>query len=422
MHGLARAILDAGLVETEDQGSRAPNTSEYQMWLKDWTPTQVKRVTGVAPEALQLAAHILAQAKHPIILYGPAWIRGSTATLEAMTNVALLLGDIESGFVAEDNNTLGAREMGVVPDLYPGGQSFQDNRIRNRLAGFWGGRLSPVEGLNFDGMMETARAGGLEAMWIVGSDPANECRLAGEALGRIPFLVVQDLFMTDTSSLAEVILPAASFAETDGSYANLTGRLQVLRAGMRPPGEAQPDWWIIAELAKRMLDDKRRRAWEFGGPAQVLGEIARAVPNFRLVDYARMGEKGFQRPAPETRARRAFTWVEPEVAAHNPEFPLILATGRLLYDRGTLMSRSARIRNLVPAAFVMINPVDARELELADGDSVSVVSPKGRLAFTLHVSDEVAPGVAFAPRNLSDAPLSVLFADRWTLPRVRIVK
>jgi NADH-quinone oxidoreductase chain G len=422
MHGLARAILAAGLGVTEGQGARAANTSEYQMWLKDWTLAQVERVTGVAPEALHQAAHVLAQAKHPIILYGPAWMRGSTSILEAMANVALLLGDIEAAFVAEDSNTLGACEMGVVPDLYPGGQSFQDNRIRNRLAGFWGGRLSPVEGLNFDGMMEEARAGGLQAMWIVGSDPANECRVAGEALGRIPFLVVQDLFMTDTASLAEVVLPAASFAETDGSYSNLTGRLQVLRAGMRPPGEAQPDWWIIAELAKRMLDDKRRRAWEFGGPAQVLGEIARALPKFRRVDYARMGEMGFQRPSPETRARRAFTQVEPEVAAHDPEFPLILATGRLLYDRGTLTNRSAHIQNLVPAAFVMINPIDAKELGLADGDSVSVVSTKGRLGFTLHVSDKVAPGVAFAPRNLSDAPLSVLFADRWTLPRVRIVK
>jgi predicted molibdopterin-dependent oxidoreductase YjgC len=153
-----------------------------------------------------------------------------------------------------------------------------------------------------------------------------------------------------------------------------------------------------------------------------LGEIARAVPKFRRVDYARMGEMGFQHPVPESRARRTFTQVEPEVAAPDSEFPLILAAGRLLYDRGTLANRSAQIQNLVPAAFVMINPIDAKELDLADGDSVSVVSSKGRLGFTLQVSDEVAPGVAFAPRNLSDAPLSVLFASRWTVPRVRIEK
>jgi predicted molibdopterin-dependent oxidoreductase YjgC len=377
---------------------------------------------AVAPEALHQAARILARAKHPVILYGPAWMGDSGADLDAIANLALLLGDIEAGFVAEDNNTLGAWEMGVVPDLYPGGQSFQDNRIRNRLAGVWGGRLSPVEGLDFDGMMQAARAGSLQAMWIMGSDPANDCRVAGEALGRIPFLVVQDLFMTDTASLAEVVLPAASFAETDGSYINLTGRLQVLRAGMRPPGEAQPDWWIVAELAKRVLDDKRRRAWEFAGPAQVLSEIARALPGFRGVDYARMGEIGLQRPTPEAKVRRAFALVEPEVAARDPEFPLSLTTGRMLYDRGTLADHSVQIESLVPGAFVMINPTDAAELALADGDDVSVVSANGRLSFTLRVSDEVARGVAFAPLNLSEAPLSVLFADRWTLPRVRIVK
>jgi predicted molibdopterin-dependent oxidoreductase YjgC len=110
------------------------------------------------------------------------------------------------------------------------------------------------------------------------------------------------------------------------------------------------------------------------------------------------------------------------VALHDPEFPLVLWTGRMLYDRGTLLLRSGQIQKLVPAAFVTINPADAEKLELVDGDDVSVVSAKGRLRFAAKVSDEVAQGVAFAPLNLSDAPLSVLSADRWTLPRVRIVK
>jgi NADH-quinone oxidoreductase chain G len=281
MNGLARAILDAGLEEGPTRATRVANMSEYRTWLKDSSPSQVEQMTGVSPRALQQAAQTLAQARHPAILFGPAWMPGTTASLDALANLALLLGDVEVGFVPEDNNTLGALAMGVVPDLFPGGQSFHDNRIRSRLANFWGGRLSPVEGLDFDGMIEAARDGGLQAMWIVGADPADECRIAGEALGRIPFLVVQDLFMTDTASLAEVILPAASFTEADGSYVNLTGRLQALRAGMRPPGQARPDWWIIVELARRMVGDKQRRAWDFGQPSDVLREIAKALPDFR---------------------------------------------------------------------------------------------------------------------------------------------
>ena len=260
----------------------------------------------------------------------------------------------------------------------------------------------------------------LQAMWIVGADPASDCRMTGEALGRIPFLVVQDLFMTDTASLAEVVLPAASFAETDGSFVNLTGRLQAVRAAMRPPGQARPDWWIIVELAQRMVDRKQKRAWGFSGPGEVLNEMSKVLPHWRGVDYTRMGETGWQQPAPPPVVRRAFRLGESQVLARNPNYPLTLVTGHRLYDRGTLLRCSGRIQNLVPEAFVMVHPSDAEMLGLVDGGDASVVSATGRLALTVRVSDEVVPGVAFAPWNLSTTPLSVLFADRWSLPQVRL--
>jgi NADH-quinone oxidoreductase chain G len=424
LNGLARAILDTG---AESQTMRVYNLDEFQASLKDFGPQQVERLTGVASGALQQASQILAQAQHPIILYGMNWVRGAGAnaseqSLEAMANLALLLGGIEAGFIAGDNNTLGAMEMGLVPDLYPGGQPFKDNKTRSRLASFWGGKLSPVEGLDLDHMVVAGQEGTLKAMWIMGADPARDCRRAGDALGRIPFLVVQDLFMSDTASLAEVVLPAASFAETGGSFINLTGRLQAVHAAMRPPGRARPDWWIIAELAMRMVDGKRKRAWDFSGPADVLAEITKVIRGYRGVDYAKMAESGWQRPAPSTKARRSFVLVEPDAADPEPGYPLTLVTGRLLYDRGTLLRRSERIQNLVPEAFVMIHPSDAEKLGLADGDNASVVSAVGRLGLSVKLSEEIVPGVAFAPLNLSEAPLSVLFTDRWSLPRVRIVK
>ena len=251
---------------------------------------------------------------------------------------------------------------------------------------------------------------------------ARDCRRAGDALGRIPFLIVQDLFLSDTASLAEVVLPAASFAETDGSFGNLTGRLQAVRAAMRPPGQARPDWWIITELARRMVGEKQQRAWDFSGPLDILAEIAKALPGYRGVDYAGMGEAGWQRPARPERARRSLARVETSVSHPDPDYPLTLVTGKLLYDRGTLLRRSERIQNLVPEAYVMIHPSDAVKLGVADGDQASVVSQAGRLGLEVKVSEEVVPGVVFAPLNLSDAPLSVLFTDRWSLPRVRIEK
>jgi NADH-quinone oxidoreductase chain G len=436
LNGLARAILEAG---TQGQGAgflgtRVSNLDEYRGWLQPYAPQRVEHVAGTPVDALQQAAQILVQARHPIILYGSNWLLGASQEsvaadsssvdqkLNAMENLAALLGGIEVAYVAGDNNTLGALKMGVVPGLYPGRQPFEDLKLRSRLAGMWGGRLSPVEGRNFDGMLRAGREGDLEAMWIIGSDPANDCRRAGEALGRIPFLVVQDLFLTETASMAEVVLPAASFAETGGTFINLTGRIQAIHPALRPPGQARPDWWIIAQVATRLVDAKRRRAWEFSGPEDVLEEIAKVLPGYRGLDAARMGQAGWQRPRPEATARRALVRVEEAPPGSDPEYPLILFTGCAFYDRGTLLRCADRIRNLVPEAYVAVHPADAERFGVADGDDVSLISAVGRLGLTIKVTTEVVPGVVFAPVNLSEAPLSVLFADRSTLPRVRISK
>jgi NADH-quinone oxidoreductase subunit G len=436
LNGLAQALFEAGFERQTPRtaATRVTNLGEFRAWLKGYNPKEVERLTGVSPIALQQAVQMLAGARNPILLYGSNWLQDTIAgpgapggdpsgqRLDAIANLTLMLGEIEAGFLAGDNNTLGATEMGVVPDLFPGGESLHDNKMHSRLASFWGGKLSPVEGLNYDGMMHAGREGALKAMWSMGTDPADDCLNAAEALGSIPFLVVQDLFMTDTASMAEVVLPAASFAETDGSFFNLTGRLQAVRAGMRPPGQARPDWWIINELARRMVDARRRRCWDFSGPADVLSEIVRVLPGYRGLDSAAFGETGWQRPAALAATRRSFVRVEFNPTPADPDYPLALISGRLLYDRGTLLRRSLRIQNLVPGAFVLVHPVDAEKLGLADGENVSVVSARGRLGLTVRVGDDIVPGVAFAPLNLSDAPLSVLAADHRTLPQVRIRK
>ena len=436
LNGLARAILEANgdrqaatTIET-----RVTNLDEFRGWLRDYEPRQVEQLTGAPPGSLQQAARLLAQARHPIILYGANWLRGAQqeispssaspaeAALDAMENLATLLGGIEAGFVAGGSNTLGAMKMGVVPGLYPGRQSFKDAKIRSRLAGMWSGRLSPVEGLDFEGMARAGQEGDLEAMWIIGADPANSSRRAGEALGRIPFLVVQDLFVTDTASMAEVVLPAASFAETGGSLMNVTGRIQTMPGAVRPPGQARPNWWIITQVAARMVDSKRKRAWEFSGPSEVLAEIIKVLPGYRGIDMASIGQMGWQRPRPEATPRRYLSRVEPVPSRPDPDYPLTLVTGRALYDRGTLLRRTDLISKLAPEAYVAIHPADAERLGLADGDDASLVSEVGQLGLTVRVSTEVIPGVAFAPLNLSEAPLGVLFGKCYEPPRVRLSK
>jgi NADH-quinone oxidoreductase subunit G len=429
--GLVRAILDLGL---QSPASRTTNLDDLRTWLKPYDAAQVEHNTGVPSAALRQAAEMLARAERPAILYGPRWTwhSGGEANLDALANLALLLGGIETYLVAKDNNSLGALEMGVVPNFYPGRLPFKDSAARSRLSGLWGARLSPVEGLDYDGMMAAARTGSLKALWIMGADPAQDCRTDSEALRSIPFLVVQDLFMTGTASLAEVVLPAASFAEGEGSFTNLTGRLQAIRPALRPPGQAQADWWIIVQMALRMADSKRQRSWAFSEPADVLSEMAKALPGYRGLTYARMGKQGWQSPVPQTAPRRTFVRVEPaaadasrsgQVAAPpGPDPALTLVPRHLLYDRGTLLQCSERIQSLVPDPYVMIHPSDATKLNLADGDDVSLVSLQGRLEFAVKVSSEVVPGVALVPLNLGDAPVSSLLAERRALQRVRLVK
>jgi predicted molibdopterin-dependent oxidoreductase YjgC len=321
--------------------------------------------------------------------------------------------------------------MGVAPHLYPGGLSLKDQGVRSRLASFWGAKLPVAAGLDLEGMLAAGRAGGLHAMWIVGSDPARDYPGAGSALDQIPMLVVQDLFMTETAARADIVLPAASFAETEGSFTNLTGRLQATRTAKRAPGQARPDWWILVEVARRMAGGERERdrataAWSFASPAAVLIEIAKVVPDYRGIDYAAMQNGGWQpagfQPGRRAAPRRTFVRVDQEPIARHPDYPLLLVTGHLLYDRGTLLRRSDRVQALVPPAFVQIHPADAERLGLMEGEEVSVASQSGALDLVLKIDDGVAIGTAFVPHNLSDVHVSVLFENAAVRPRVRIEK
>ncbi|HNR97118.1 MAG TPA: NADH-quinone oxidoreductase subunit NuoG [Anaerolineae bacterium] len=318
LQGLARAVLEGGL---DPKAIRATNLEEFRTWVKEHTPDQIERTTGVPAGALVAAARLLVEAKRPAILYGrqvasPLPDSGTTAwdgLSAALANLAVLLGNAEIAFVAGECNTLGAREMGVVPGQLPGGQALGDGQVRSQLAGLWGGKLAAERGLDLEGMMAEAEAGHLHALWVLESNPSGGA-LPADALARVPFLVVSDQVATETTALAQVVLPVSTLAETDGTLINLTGRLLRLHEAKRPPAQVQPAWRLIAEVAQRMLEGKRRRAWEFGGAAGVFAEIAKVVPSWRGLTLDAIEEDGWQ-PRPgqagqSQAARRAFVHVD----------------------------------------------------------------------------------------------------------------
>ncbi|HSJ56645.1 MAG TPA: NADH-quinone oxidoreductase subunit NuoG, partial [Anaerolineae bacterium] len=343
LNGLAHAVLEAG---GKGIGGRGFNVDDVRSALTGYRPAEVARVAGTSAQALAEAASLLVAARRPIILYGPQWLlqnrnrhqareastEGGLPALDAIANLSLLLGGVQAAFVPSDANTLGALEMGAVPHLLPGRQSLSSRDVRSRLASFWGSRLSSASGLDFDGMLAAAREGRLGAMWIMGADPARNYPGAAQALAQVPFLVVQELFLTETAAMADVVLPGASFAETHGTLTNMTGRVQKLEARRLPPRDALPDWQILVEVARHLADDKQRRAWNFPDATEVLDEIRRVVPAYKDLDEESLEGEGWQPPAGESR-RRAWSRIEAVPAAPpGQEYPFLLAPGHILFD------------------------------------------------------------------------------------------
>jgi NADH-quinone oxidoreductase subunit G len=441
IQGLMRALLQAGL---GSRVQRSPNLEELRRSLERFRPEAVEQAAGTPVASLLEATRLLAGARQPLVLYGPSWpLMASEAgqgrepdAVAALENLALLLGGVEAAHVPWHNNTVGALEMGAVPDLYPGQQPLDDQRIRNRLASFWGGKLSPAAGIGFQEMLAAAQDGSLKALWIMGADPARECPGAAVSLEAIPFLVVQDLFLTATARLADVVLPAASFAEVDGTFSNMTGRVQAIRAARYLPGEARPDWWILVETARRLVPPKAQRSWAFASPAEIRAEMARTLPAFSpLKDTSiDIDPEGWQPLFSPRAGRRAFVPLDaglPTAGTDDAERELVLVPGRLLYDRGVLLSRSERIQQVVPhppddavsgAPSVRLHPADAERLGLAAGDPVWVTSQAGRWAGILEVSDAIVAGTALIAREAGEVPASALFETCGVLPRVRVMK
>ena len=368
---------------------------------------KTEEVTGVPSETLHQAAEMLAQAERGLIIYGPTLVRGTNgeAILAALTNLALLTNSSGPSYLAEDCNSLGALEMGVAPYLLPGRQSITDNETLQRFDRSWGVELASESGLAADAMLEAAAQDKLRALYVMKSDPATHCHIGKEALEKLDFLVVQDLFLTETARLADVVLPAASFAEMEGTFTNLAGRVQKVRGALRPPGEAKPDDQILLELAKAMGSNLN-----YTSAGAVMTEIAELTPMYGNISYEDLGEGGLSRAVD---GRESPTLVKPETCDLRPETGdlLALVTGRLLYDGGIHLGQSETMRQFVPEPFVEINPADAEAMGITDGAVVTVASSKGKLKLAARVSEDIRPGCVFVPQNFSEAPVSVLLDE-----------
>ncbi len=433
--GMMRVIVDEGLLDQDFIDKRCENFEAFKASLKNFDLDSVELITGVPKEKIAEAARIYATDKPSAILYSMGITQHSHGTdnVIATANLAMLTGNIgkpASGVnpLRGQNNVQGACDMGALPNVYPGYQAVTDAKIKAKFEAAWGGPLSPSAGMPITEIVEAAAKGKIKAMYLIGENPLlsePDITHAEEALNKLDFLVAQDIFLTETAKLADVVLPGVSFAERDGTFTNTERRVQRVRKAVEPIGESRVDWDIICQVGKKM----GAKGFDFKNASQIMDEIASVTPSYGGMSYKRLEKRGLQWPCPTpehpgtpilhtqqfTRGKGQFIPLayKPPMELPDKQYPLVLTTGRSLYHfhTGTMTRKVDGLNVLKREGEVEMNPADAARLGIADGDRVKVASRRGEVVAKANVTEASPEGVVFMTFHFAESP-----ANRLTNP------
>jgi formate dehydrogenase major subunit/formate dehydrogenase alpha subunit len=461
INAMVHVILEEGLWDKEYVEKRTEGFEELRAGVADYSPERAEQITGIPADDLRRAARSYARAPKAMILYAMGITQHTTGTdnVKALANLAMLCGrvGIEGGGLNPlrgQNNVQGACDMGALPNVLPGYQSVKDEEVLARFQQGWstGVRLSDRIGLTVTEMFPAASKGEVRALLIMGENPmlsdANTSHVK-KALESLDFLIVQDIFLTETARMADVVLPAASFAEKDGTFTNTERRVQRVRKALDPPGSAMTDWEIICGLAKRVSAKiQAHRAamaegesaslflrpfshgyWDYKSAAEIFEELTALVPAYAGMSYDRLERGGLQWPCPNkyhpgtpvlhkdrfVRGLGKFHSVEYIPPAEEPDeaYPFFLSTGRIRfhYHTGTMTRRSRGLNCVAPEGFVEMNPQDGLALDIRDGDRVRLVSRRGEMTSRVRLTDRSPRGMIFSTFHFRESPVNMLTND-----------
>ncbi len=431
LNAIMHVLLKEKLIDKQFIADRTEGFDAFKKSIEDITPEKAEKITGVPAKDIVKAALLYGKAKRPAIYYTMGITQHShgTQNVFSVANLALMTGNLgkESTGVNPlrgQNNVQGATDMGCIPNQYPGYQRVDVPAIRQKFAEAWSTELSPKPGLTATEMVLAAHEGSLKALYIMGENPMisdPDMQHTKKALQSLDFLVVQDIFMTETARLADVVLPSSCFAEKEGTFTNTERRLQKVRRAVTPPGLAREDSSIIMDIAGRLGSEMRYNCME-----EVLQEIGGLWPAVAGVTYGRLEEAGLQWPCPTPdhpgtpylfkggfpRGKAAFTPVsfEPSKELPDADYPFILTTGRQLfqYHTGSMTRRVPELNEVAPEAYIEIHPDDARELGADDGEMLRVSSRRGSIKLKARISDRPARGLVFIPFHYHEAAANML--------------
>ncbi|MBI4271390.1 MAG: formate dehydrogenase subunit alpha, partial [Candidatus Rokubacteria bacterium] len=443
LNALAHVLVANGWIDRRFIETRTENFRAFAESVRSDTPAWAAQITGVPPEDIRRAARLLWEHRPGALLFamGVTQHTCGTANAFACANLQLLLGNlgIPGGGINPlrgQNNVQGACDAGALPNVLPGYQPVTDAAARRRFEEAWGAPLSDRPGLTVTELLDGALTGRIRGLYVLGENAAMtdpDLAHVRRCLAACEFLVVQEIFLSETAHFAHVVLPAAAAAEKAGTFTNTERRVQLSEPTVPPPGAARPDWWIIAEIGRRVSALAARgpgpvqyAGWVYGSPAEVMDELAALAPIYGGISHARLGQAGLQWPCstPDhpgtpilhvgrtTRGLARFTPVGHQPAAELPdgEYPLVLTTGRVLehYHAGSMSRRVAALDWLVPEARVEIHSDDAARAGVADGVRVRLRSRRGALTARARVTGGIAPGTVFIPFHFAEAAANLL--------------
>jgi formate dehydrogenase alpha subunit len=445
LNGLMHIILRDGRQDDAFIASRTEGFDRFKTVLEKYPPQAVSGITGVPTEQLEAAARMLAENRPGALLYSMGITQHTVgvANVMACADLQMMLGNmgVPGGGVNPlrgQNNVQGACDMGGLPNVFSGYQRVDDPAAREKFEKAWGVPLPAQAGLTVTEMLDGAEQGRIRCLYIIGENPMTsdpDLNHVRRALEKTEFLVVQEIFFSETCRFADVVLPAASFAEKDGTFTNTERRIQRVRKAVEPPGEAREDLRITAELARRMIGlgaaapgkDASHAGWAYRVASEVMDEIGALTPSYRGVSHERLdGGASLAWPVVDlghpgtpilhvgtfTRGPGRFVPVEHLPPDEQPDenYPLVLTTGRVLYHwHGGEMTRRARNLNaMYPEALVEIHPIDARRAGIDDGAAVKVASRRGEIVARASVTDRVAQGLVFSTFHFPESAANFL--------------
>jgi formate dehydrogenase major subunit len=437
-NGIMHEVIRLGLTDEEFIARRTSNYEALAATVADYPPERAEQITGVPADVIRRVARIWGSARSGVIYWGMGISQHTTGTdnarcLIAMCSITGNVGKPGAGLhpLRGQNNVQGASDMGLIPMFYPDYAKADDPGVKAKFEQAWGATdLDPNKGLTVTEIIGSALKGGVRGMYMLGENPflsdpnINKVR---KALAALEFLVVQDIFLTETAEFADVILPASSYLEKDGTYTNTDRRVQLGRKVLDTPGQARVDWEVVQDIANRIGLD-----WHYTSPRDIFEEMVTVIPSYKNLTYDNLGLTGklYPNPDPERSDGTVVMFTDkfntsdglahlvpaewlPARELPDADFPFVLNTGRMLehWHTGSMTRRSYALDTIAPKALVFIHPADAAELGIADGELARVSSRRGTIELEARVSHREARGNVFIPFHFREAAANLLTID-----------